>query len=69
MNVGMIGTGAISNIHARAYSNIGFRLRVCTDINEEAGRAFAEASARAPDELSYKVKAAALLGGAASDQR
>jgi tetratricopeptide (TPR) repeat protein len=34
-----------------------------------AGRAFAEASARAPDELSYKVKAAALLGGAASDQR
>ena len=34
-----------------------------------AGRAFAEASALAPDELSYKVKAAALLGGAASDQR
>jgi tetratricopeptide (TPR) repeat protein len=34
-----------------------------------AGRVFAEASARAPDELSYKVKAAALLGGAASDQR
>jgi len=42
MNVGMIGTGAISNMHARAYRNIGFRLRVCTDINEEAGRRFAE---------------------------
>jgi UDP-N-acetyl-2-amino-2-deoxyglucuronate dehydrogenase len=42
MNVGMIGAGAISNMHARAYANIGFRLRVCTDINEEAGRRFAE---------------------------
>jgi predicted dehydrogenase len=42
MNVGMIGTGAISNMHARAYRSIGFRLRVCTDINEEAGRRFAD---------------------------
>ena len=42
MNVGMIGTGAIANMHARAYANIGFRLRVCTDINEAAGRSFAE---------------------------
>ncbi len=42
MNVGMIGTGAISNMHARVYANIGFRLRVCTDIDEEAGRRFAE---------------------------
>jgi predicted dehydrogenase len=41
MNVGMIGTGAISNMHAWAYHNIGFRLRVCTDLNEEAGRSFA----------------------------
>ncbi|HUP03194.1 MAG TPA: Gfo/Idh/MocA family oxidoreductase [Bryobacteraceae bacterium] len=41
MNVGIIGTGAISHMHARAYGNIGFRLRVCTDVNEEAGRAFA----------------------------
>jgi predicted dehydrogenase len=41
MNVGMIATGAISNMHARAYRNIGFHLRVCTDVNEEAGRAFA----------------------------
>ncbi len=37
----MIGTGAISNMHAQAYRNIGFRLRVCTDVNEEAGRGFA----------------------------
>lgn len=35
----------------------------------EAGRAFAAASALAPEELSYKVKAAALLGGAPPDQR
>jgi predicted dehydrogenase len=42
MNVGMIGTGAISQKHAEAYRNIGFRLTVCTDINEEAGRRFAE---------------------------
>lgn len=41
MNVGMIGTGAISNMHAQACRNIGFRLRVCTDIDEEAGRRFA----------------------------
>jgi tetratricopeptide (TPR) repeat protein len=35
----------------------------------EAGRAFAQASALAPDELSYKARATALLGGAAGDQR
>ena len=42
MRVGMIGTGAISNMHARAYKNIGFELTVCTDVNEQAGKAFAE---------------------------
>ena len=42
MRVGMIGTGAISHKHAQAYRNIGFELTVCTDINEEAGRKFAE---------------------------
>jgi UDP-N-acetyl-2-amino-2-deoxyglucuronate dehydrogenase len=42
MRVGMIGTGAISNMHARAYKNIGFQLTVCTDINETYGRKFAE---------------------------
>ena len=38
----MIGTGAISHKHARAYQNIGYQLTVCTDINEPAGRRFAE---------------------------
>ena len=40
----MIGTGAISNLHARAYRNIGYRITVCTDIFEEAGRRFAAAN-------------------------
>src|SRR5579863_7094781 len=40
----MIGTGAISNLHARAYRNIGYQLTVCTDIIEEAGRRFAAAN-------------------------
>jgi predicted dehydrogenase len=38
----MIGTGAISHKHAQAYRNIGFKLTVCTDINEDAGRKFAD---------------------------
>lgn len=38
----MIGTGAISHKHAQAYRNIGFELAVCTDINAEAGRKFAD---------------------------
>src|SRR5579885_2204090 len=42
MRVGMIGTGAISHKHAQAYKNIGFELTVCTDINAEGGRAFAD---------------------------
>jgi len=37
----MIGTGAISNLHARAYRNIGYQVTVCTDIFEESGRRFA----------------------------
>lgn len=41
MRVGLIGTGAISNMHARAYKNIGYQIVCCTDINEQAGRAFA----------------------------
>jgi predicted dehydrogenase len=44
LRVGMIGTGAISNLHARAYRNIGYKITVCTDIFEEAGRRFAEAN-------------------------
>ena len=42
MRVGMIGTGAISRMHAQAYKNIGFELTVCTDINQDYGRKFAE---------------------------
>ena len=42
MNVGMIGTGAISDKHAEAYRKIGYRITVCTDINEKAGHAFAD---------------------------
>jgi predicted dehydrogenase len=38
----MIGTGAISHKHAQAYKNIGYELIVCTDVNEAAGRRFAE---------------------------
>ncbi len=43
MRVGLIGTGAIANLHARAYKSIGFTLRVCTNRNAERGRAFAGA--------------------------
>jgi UDP-N-acetyl-2-amino-2-deoxyglucuronate dehydrogenase len=38
----MIGTGAISHMHAQVYKNIGFELTVCTDIFEESGRRFAD---------------------------
>lgn len=42
MRVGIIGTGAISNLHALAYKKIGYEVVCCTDISETAGRAFAE---------------------------
>ncbi len=42
MKVGMIGTGAISHKHAQVYKNIGYRLKVVTDVVEAAGRRFAE---------------------------
>jgi predicted dehydrogenase len=42
MRVGIIGTGAIANLHARAYAAIGFSVRACWDIREDAGRRFAE---------------------------
>ena len=41
MNVGLIGTGAIADMHARAYRNIGYRLRVCSSRNQEKARQFA----------------------------
>jgi predicted dehydrogenase len=42
MRVGIIGTGAIGHTHAKVYRNIGYEVTVCTDINEEAGRKFAD---------------------------
>lgn len=44
MRVGVIGTGAISWKHAQACKNIGYEVTVCTDINPENGRKFAEAT-------------------------
>src|SRR5271170_1324155 len=41
MRVGIIGTGAISQKHALAYRNIGFRITACTDINVSNGQNFA----------------------------
>ena len=41
MRVGIIGTGAISHMHARAYRNIGYRVTACNDISREAGEKFA----------------------------
>jgi UDP-N-acetyl-2-amino-2-deoxyglucuronate dehydrogenase len=42
VNVGIIGTGAIANLHARVYATLGFKVRVCWDIREDVGRRFAE---------------------------
>src|SRR3989337_1594028 len=41
MRIGIIGTGAIAGMHARAYKNIGYTVRVCTNVTEDRGRAFA----------------------------
>lgn len=41
VNIGLIGTGAIAALHARVYARMGFHLRVCTDVREDAGRRFA----------------------------
>jgi predicted dehydrogenase len=42
MKVGLIGTGAIANMHARAYKNIGFELVACYNKTEARGREFAQ---------------------------
>ena len=41
MKVGIIGTGAIAGMHARAYKNIGYTVRACTNLTQDKGRAFA----------------------------
>ena len=41
MRVGIIGTGAIASMHARAYKNIGYTVRACTNVTKEKGRRFA----------------------------
>ncbi len=41
MNIGIIGTGAIAGMHARAYKNIGYTVRACTNVTQDRGRAFA----------------------------
>jgi len=42
LRVGIIGTGAISNLHAKVYRNIGYEVVCCNDIFEEAGKRFAD---------------------------
>jgi predicted dehydrogenase len=41
LRVGIIGTGAIAGMHARAYRNIGYTVRVCTNVTRDTGRRFA----------------------------
>ena len=41
MNVGIIGTGAISHKHAQAYRNIGYKVAACTNQTAAKGREFA----------------------------
>jgi predicted dehydrogenase len=42
MNVGLIGTGAISHKHAEAYQAIGYRMVAVNDLFPEVGKRFAE---------------------------
>ena len=41
LRVGIIGTGAIAGMHARAYKNIGYTVRACTNVTQDKGRKFA----------------------------
>ncbi|MBV9085596.1 MAG: Gfo/Idh/MocA family oxidoreductase [Acidobacteriaceae bacterium] len=41
LKVGILGTGAIANKHAQAYTNIGFQLVACSNKTESRGRDFA----------------------------
>lgn len=40
LRIGIVGTGAIANLHARAYRNIGYQVTACTDISPEAAARF-----------------------------
>jgi len=42
MNIGILGTGAISHKHVQAYTNIGWKVVACSDISSAAGTTFAE---------------------------
>jgi UDP-N-acetyl-2-amino-2-deoxyglucuronate dehydrogenase len=42
MRIGIIGTGAIARVHARAYRNLGFMVRACSNVDADRGRRFAE---------------------------
>src|SRR3989337_3904718 len=41
LRIGIIGTGAIAGMHARAYKNIGYTVRVGTNVTSDKGRRFA----------------------------
>lgn len=43
LRIGIVGTGAIANLHARAYRRIGFEVTACTDINAAAAASFSAA--------------------------
>lgn len=40
LRIGIVGTGAIAHVHARAYRRIGYTVTACTDINREAAHRF-----------------------------
>jgi predicted dehydrogenase len=42
LRVGIVGTGAIASLHARAYTSIGYTITACTDVRAELGQRFAE---------------------------
>jgi len=42
LRVGIIGTGAIATLHAKAYKSIGYTITACTDVRADFGQRFAE---------------------------